>query len=163
MIPLTTSLQHMAWADDKFFAAVRDLPEDRLAFTNGDADWPLARGLVHILQGVEWYRFLLLGGQWSELQHPTTSADVEELRLKLAAMNASLIEAAAEPDAVIEFEDEGGKRRSLRSVVLAQAPYHATEHRSQMVAMLHVNGERSIHLDDYDVWSWFYETQPKSE
>ena len=159
MIELQTSLRHMAWADDKFFAAVSGLPEDRLAYTNGDPDWPIARGLVHILQGVQWYRFLLLGAQWSELKTPTNTAEVADLRRRLAELNSSLIEAANEPDAVIEFEDEGGPRKALRSVVLAQAPYHAAEHRSQMVAALHANGERSIHLDDYDVWAWFYETQ----
>lgn len=163
MIELNTSLQHMAWADDKFFAAVRDLPEDRLTYCHSDPEWPIARGLVHILSGVEWYRYLLLGAQWSELAAPTISADVEALRIKLASMNASLIEAATEPDAVIEFEDEGGQRRAMRSVVLAQAAYHAAEHRSQMVAALHANGERRIHLDDYDVWAWFYATQSQAQ
>ena len=158
---LNKMLKHMAWADNKLFTAIRDLPTENLALANHDADWTVGRGLMHILQGVEWYRFLLFDSQWSELRSPTTSAEVEALRLQLADMYASLIEAAAEPDAVIEFEDEGGQRRALRSVVLAQAAYHAAEHRAGIVATLHSHGQRSIHLDDYDVWAWFYKTQPQ--
>lgn len=161
MITIETSLQHMAWADDKLFAAVRDLPADRLSMSGHDPEWTVARGMVHILQGVEWYRFLLLDAQWSDLRAPATAAEVEALRVQLAEMYESLIEAAAEPDAVIEFEDEGGPKRALRSVVLAQAPYHAAEHRAGIVTTLHANGERSIHLDDYDVWAWFNTTQPR--
>ena len=159
MITLDTSLRHMAWADDRLFSAVRELPADRLLLANHDPEWTVGRGLMHILQGVEWYRFLLLKAQWSELRAPTTADEVDALRVKLAEMYASLIQAAKEPDSIIEFEDEGGARTALRSVVLSQAPYHAAEHRAGIVATLHSHGERSIHLDDYDVWAWYYETQ----
>ena len=163
MISLEPSLKHMAWADDTLFAAVRDLPADRLTLAAHDPGWTVGRGLMHILQGMEWYRFLLFRAQWSELRTPASSDDVEALRVQLASMYSSLIDAAKEPDAVIEFEDEGGQRRALRSVVLAQAAYHAAEHRAGIVAILHSHGERSIHLDDYDVWAWFYATQPTPE
>ena len=159
MITLETSLKHMAWADDKLFAAIRELPAERLTLAGHDPEWTVGRGLMHILQGVEWYRFLLLQAQWSELRTPTTSDEVEALRVQLASMNASLIDAAADPDTLLEFQDEGGKRQAPRSVVLSQAPYHAAEHRAGIVAILHSHGERSIHLDDYDVWAWFYSTQ----
>lgn len=160
MISLQTSLRHMSWADDKLFAEVRNLPIDRLQLCAHDPEWTVARTLMHVLQGVQWYRFLLLGAHTSELQIPRTADDVESLRVKLAQMNESLVEAAGEPDAMIEFEDESGPRRAPRSVVLSQAPYHAAEHRAGVVAILHSHGERSIHLDDYDVWAWYDSTAP---
>lgn len=162
MISLETSLSHMAWADDALFSAVQALPDARLKLSSSDAEWTVARNLMHILQGVEWYRFLLLGAQWSDLRIPQSAEDMELLRLQLKDMYASLLLAAAEPDAMVEFEDEGGQRRAPRSVILSQAPYHAAEHRANVVAILHSHGERAIHLDDYDVWSWYYATQPRA-
>lgn len=159
MISVETSLAHMAWADNKLFAEVQGLPIDRLSLFGHDPDWTVARNLMHILQGVEWYRFLLLGSQWSELKVPTSGTEVEFLRAQLSDMYDSLMLAAAQPDAMIEFEDEGGQRRAPRSVILSQAAYHAAEHRANIVAILHSHGERSIHLDDYDVWAWFYSQQ----
>ena len=163
MISLETSLSHMAWADNKLFTEIQRLPNESLLLFGHDSEWTVGRNLMHILQGVQWYRFLLMGSQSSDLKVPTAAAEVELLRVQLSDMYESLIVAATQPDAMVEFEDEGGKRCAPRSVVLSQAPYHAAEHRANIVGILHAHGERSIHLDDYDVWAWYYETQTETK
>ena len=155
MISLDTSLRHMAWADHTFLTALAELDDSVLALTNGDPDWSVGEAAAHILGGVEWYRYLLLGAQWQGFAAATSSADVIALRDALKPMNESLIDAAAVPDELISWTDDDGPHQAPKSVVLSQAPYHAAEHRAQITAALHAHGIRDIHLDNFDVWAWY--------
>ena len=159
MITLETSLRHMAWADHTFFTALANLDDSALALTNGDPEWTVGKAAAHILGGVEWYRYLLLQAQWQGFNAATTSAEVLALRDALKPMNESLVEAALLPEGLISWTEDDGPHEAPRSVVLSQAPYHAAEHRAQITAALHAHGIRDIHLDDYDVWAWYYQAK----
>ena len=66
-----------------------------------------------------------------------------------------LIASAADlPDELLEFQDENGAKRVLRSTILAQAIHHATEHRAQLMDALESRGHNAINLDDIDFWAF---------
>ena len=52
-----------------------------------------------------------------------------------------------------------GERTSKISTIVSQMIFHAAEHRAQIVAALDKHGERSINLDNYDVWSYISATR----
>ncbi|MEY5145058.1 MAG: hypothetical protein RL745_425 [Actinomycetota bacterium] len=160
MVSIKTSLEHMAWADHCFLTELAKMDSAVLTLTNGDSAWSVGRAASHILEGVEWYRYLLFGAQWQGFPEAKTSGDVLALRDALQPMNQSLIDATEQPDASVHWtDDNGAPRQAPRSVILSQAAYHAAEHRAQITAALHAHGIRDIHLDDYDVWAWHAQQQ----
>jgi uncharacterized damage-inducible protein DinB len=152
MISLDMSLRHMAWADAKLFGALQELPESSLKCTYAAPEWSVAHIAMHLLQGAEWYCYILTGSKWTELREPETSADVAELGAYLQRMYATLIEQCSLPDEMVDFEDEDGINSKPRAMVLAQAVYHSIEHRTQIAIALEINGNRAIDLDTYDLW-----------
>ena len=70
------------------------------------------------------------------------------------ALDDVLLAEGAKADEEVHFEDEDGPRSALRSIVLAQACYHSTEHRTQIACALEVNAIPGITLDDYDLWAF---------
>lgn len=154
MTTMTRPLRHLAWANDKLFADLSALPPDALDARYAPEAWPVGRLAVHIVGGAEWYCYCLTGMQWTDLEVPTSAADLARLRARLAELDAVLIAQADLPDEVVEFDDEDGPRRALRSTILAQACLHSTEHRAQIACALEVNGFAGVTLDDYDVWAF---------
>jgi len=57
-------------------------------------------------------------------------------------------------DGDITYMTSQGERTSKVSTIVSQMIFHAAEHRAQIVAALDKHGERSINLDNYDVWSY---------
>lgn len=154
MADMTTSLRHLAWADDLLFRQLAVLPPEALGATYGPSNWTVAHLAHHIVGGAEWYRYCLTGASWSDVALPRSPADLDALRLHMVDVNEVLVAQALIPDAVVEFMDEDGPRSALRSTLLAQACYHSTEHRTQIACALEVNGIEGIKLDDYDLWAF---------
>jgi uncharacterized damage-inducible protein DinB len=154
MTDMTTALRHLRWADERLFAQLAKLPDAALDATYGPADWTVSHLAQHIVGGAEWYRYCLTGVRWSDLVLPRTHADLDELRLHLGAIDDVLIAEASMPDEEVRFDDEDGPRSALRSMLLAQACYHSTEHRTQIACALELNGIPGITLDDFDLWAF---------
>ena len=154
MISLDMSLRHMAWADTKLFSALQELPESALKSSYASPEWSVAHIAMHMLQGAEWYCFILTGSKWTELREPESAADVAEMSAYLQRMYETLIEQSTLPDEMVDFEDEDGMNSKPRSMVLAQAIYHSIEHRTQIAIALETNGNRAIDLDTYDLWNF---------
>lgn len=154
MITLDRALRHTAWADDRLLAAIAAMPAEALTARHGGQGRTVADLVTHIVGGAEWYRFLLGGPTWTDLQTPVTGADVLALRDHLRGVNAYLVEAVAAPDARVDFEGENGAASAMRSTLLSQAAYHATEHRTQVAFTLECAGLPSIDLDDLDLWAY---------
>ena len=66
-----------------------------------------------------------------------------------------MIEQAAVPDESLVIEDEGGTRTVTRSMLLSQAIYHSTEHRTQIACALDAAGIAGLDLDEFDLWHFF--------
>ncbi|MGI9196177.1 MAG: DinB family protein [Candidatus Nanopelagicales bacterium] len=153
MTDMTRALRHLAWTNDKLFREMAALPPEALDASYAPTAWPVGQLAVHIVGGTEWYCYCLAGMQWTDLTPPTGPADLEQLRQRLADLDAVLIAQAPLVDELVEFEDEDGPRTALRSTILAQACLHATEHRAQIACALEVHGW-DLTLDDYDVWAF---------
>ena len=154
MIDMTTAMRHLSWADELLFTQLAGLPEGSLEATYGPRDLTVGHLARHIVGGAEWYRYCLTGIRWTELGLPETPSDLGQLRLHLRAVNEVLLAQASLADGSVEFIDEDGPRTAMRSMLLAQACYHSTEHRTQIACALEVSGVPGITLDDYDLWSW---------
>jgi uncharacterized damage-inducible protein DinB len=152
VISLDMSLRHMAWADAKLFSVLQELPKPALKSSYASPEWSVAHIAMHILQGAEWYCYILIGSKWTELREPESAADVAEMSAYLQRMYETLIEQSTLPDEMVDFEDEDGVNSKPRSMVLAQAIYHSIEHRTQIAIALETNGNRAIDLDTYDLW-----------
>lgn len=157
MISIEMSVRHMMWADAKLFDSLGAMPAEWLTLHYGNPDWTVGRMAMHLVQGAEWYRYILTGAQWTDVAVPTTPADAVQLGGYLQVLYGTLLEQCARADELIEFEDEDGTRAVPRAMVLSQAVYHATEHRTQIACALEVNGHRAIDLDTFDLWQYLAE------
>ena len=154
MIGIDTSLRHMAWANQALFAHLSTLPPAAFSASVTPDSWSVGRLAVHIVGAAEWYRYCLNGTMWTDLDRDWTAADVVALAPSLAELDATLLAEAEAPDAVMTFEDEDGPRSASRSMLLAQATHHATEHRAEIAAALAVHGHSRFDLDAIDLWAF---------
>ena len=151
-------LRHMAWANQKVFAAVAELPDEALDAYLVNPDWTARVIIQHIVDGADWYNVCLNAEPFSQIARPQTSADVRTLAVKLAELDAQILEAAKQPDGRVHYEDGDDKVTNLRVTLIAQAPHHATEHRAQLIDALEFRGFMPIKLDTVDLW-WFEGSQ----
>ena len=158
MISLETSLQHLAWSNEKFFTLFGDMPDEVFALRAAEGEWPVGQLLTHLAGSGQWYRYCLSGVEWSELK-PITSAQVALEYLPIIAdLDEVLLTNLAMPDDVLTFEDESGPSIAKRSLILSQAVMHAAEHKGQIATILKLHGYH-ISLDDLDVWNFIAEIQ----
>ena len=151
---LKTGLLHTAWADNLLFEKLSECPEEILSWHYADPEWPITRIAAHIVDGVEWYKYVLTGIRWADVKYARTIGELEPLRKQLAQVHQIFLAQLDLPDELIEFEDENGLRKVMRSSVLNQICYHSTEHRAQIFVELQINGYEKISADDFDVWAW---------
>jgi len=154
MISTEHLIRHAAWADHKLFSAVAQLPASVLDLSLTPDSWPIKQQLQHLVGSLEWYRYVLAGAQWTDLTPPASAAEILKLRDYAATLFELLLPEAAAEDALVTFEDEDGLKQALRSTVVCQISYHATEHRAHIAAILELHGIEDIKLDDYDLWSY---------
>lgn len=155
MIDLTRSLRHLAWADEKFFTELAAAPAEILELETKPGGATIGRLAVHIVNGAFWYRYCLNGAPWSDFTPPSTYDDFADLAALIHAIDGELLAEALVPDALMTFKDEDGTGRAMRSTLLTQACYHATEHRAQIALALDLAGYPGvIDLDEYDLWSF---------
>lgn len=151
---LKTGLLHTAWADDLLFAKLIDSPQEVMTYTYANPEWPISKIASHILDGAEWYKYVLTGVRWTEFEDAKKPADLIALRKQLAEVHEILLACVDQPDELITFEDENGPRQIMRSTVLNQIVHHSTEHRAQIFVALERNGFTELTADDVDVWAW---------
>ena len=143
----------MAWSNQQVFKALGELPEDIYGLRAADGEWPLGRIATHFLGSGEWYRYILTGEKWTDLTSIRTHEILKESAKYLAALDQVLIEQSNLDDEVIEFENENGKDKTTRSLILSQAVMHSAEHKGQLATILKMHGY-FLDLDQYDVWSF---------
>ncbi len=151
------SLRHMAWANGKLYASVAVLPDAALTAYVVDPEWTVGRILGHLVESGHWYRYCLKLGPWEALVMPVGMQDVRALARGLAEIDAQLTAQAALEDAMLTQDLGDGDYTYPRSMILAQAAHHATEHRAQVVAALELKGFAALKLDDIDLWCYYAE------
>ena len=147
-------LRHMAWANARLVARLREQPIDALALAAPRNEWPAGRILAHLLNAAQGYASRMAGVERPpNVEPPASAEELADLGTRLAATDASLRAQATEPDVLISHPDPA-RGEDLRSTILAQAIHHATEHRAQIAGALATNGNDAIDLDAIDVWEF---------
>src|SRR5690349_11472117 len=151
---LDRMLRHMAWANAQLVARLGEQPAEALALTAPQNEWSAGRILAHLLNAAQGYASRMAGvPRPADVEAPTSATELAELGARLAATDASLRTQATEPDVLVSHPNPE-RGQDLRSVILAQAIHHATEHRAQIAGALATNGNSAIDLDAIDLWEF---------
>lgn len=148
------ALRHMAWANQRVFAAVATLPDEALGAHISNPEWVAGRILHHIASGATWYVHCLGIAPWEDIEPVRAMSGIPQLAERLAGFDAQIMSAAGLPDDRVTFEGDHGPATVWRSTLLVQAVHHATEHRAQLVDALELRGYSPISLDDIDLWAF---------
>ena len=147
-------LRHMAWANAALIGRLAGLTDEALGLSSPRNEWTLAMILQHQVDAAERYAARLEGlPRPGDSEPPTTVAELIELAIRCAAMDARIRAQATVPDGPSPSPDPGKPGRA-RSTILAQAIHHATEHRAQIAGALSTHGIEAIDLDELDVWAY---------
>lgn len=154
-VTLERLFRHMAWANNRIFSQLGEIPESALNFSGWNSEWTVGKIANHIViaQG----RFLTRLQKEEPLpesEFPITSAGMKELAKKCLENDQKLMSYLNEPDEMLTFIRYGEKVSFLRSTVLAQIIHHATEHRAQIADIMAINKMDVINLDESDLWSF---------
>ena len=150
----TTSrlLRHMDWANQRVFDAVKGLPDLALGAYIVKAEWTAGHILQHIVEGADWYVFCLTQAPMEVRKLPESIASLNSLQEQLAEFDSKILSQSELPDEYITIKENEGSWDALRSTIIAQAIYHAAEHRTQLIDALESKGFSPISLDDLDLW-----------
>jgi uncharacterized damage-inducible protein DinB len=150
----TRLLRHMAWANQRVYDAVEELPDLALGVYIVNVEWTAGRILQHIVSGADQYVFCLTGAPWGDIKLPESMADLNLLQKQLAEFDAKISSQSELPDEYLTISEDGGIWHAQRSTILAQTIYHAAEHRTQLIDALESKGFSPISLDDLDLWKF---------
>ena len=153
MMQLKLALEHMAWADDRFYAHLETIPTEAWSAKLSDNDWNVAHLAFHLVASADWYCYML-GQPLRFTKEPETLAEVQCLRPVLNDFNAFLLDQADLEDGEVTYEDEGKTHTSRRAIVLTQALIHAVEHRTQAIAALTIADFDTPTMDAYSTWPY---------
>ncbi|MHB0928055.1 MAG: DinB family protein [Candidatus Nanopelagicales bacterium] len=156
-ISMRMNLRHMAWANQKLYAAVAELPDAALSSYIVDPEWTVGRILGHLGESGHWYLYCLKLAPWKPFVMPGSMADVRGVARELAEIDAQLLSQATLGGAMITQDLGDGDHTYPRSMILAQAVHHASEHRAQLVGALEFKGYSLLKLDDLDLWCFYAE------
>ena len=81
-------------------------------------------------------------------------ADLDLLKEQLTEFDAKISSQVELPDEYLTITEDGKSWQNLRSTILAEAIYHAAEHRTQLIDALESKGFAPISLDDLDLWNF---------
>ncbi len=155
--------RHMAWANQRVYDAVQQLPDEALSAYISNPEWTAAQILQHIVGGGDWYAYCLTQAPWRDIHVPKTMADLDLLKEQLKEFDAKIAAEAQLPDEYITIVEGEKSWPNLRSTILAEAIYHAAEHRTQLIDALESKGYAPIKLDDIDLWQFErFEKQAKA-
>lgn len=144
----------MAWANQRVYEAVKDLPDLALGAYVTNPEWTAGRILQHIVEGATSYVFCLTEAPERDIELPKSMKDLDLLQEQLAEFDAKISSQSELSDTYLTIKEDGGSWEALRSTILAQAIYHAVEHRTQLIDALESKGFSPIFLDDLDLWKF---------
>ncbi len=147
-------LRHMAWCNQKIYDSVQKLPDDALNAFIVNPEWTAGRILQHIVGGADWYVYCLTEADWRDIKLPKSMGDLDLLKMQLAEFDEKISKQADLPDVYLTITENDNSWQNLRSTILAEAIYHAAEHRTQLIDALESKGFKPISLDDLDLWKF---------
>lgn len=143
------------WADRRVWTCIEALSEARFKQKTDYAHGALRDQALHTM-GVEyWWLHFLATGELDFIDpeaYPTRAslrARWDEVERQVRAYLAGLTDAELEREVRPEFWDEGGRPIRVRQA-LFQVANHSTDHRAQMLAVIHRLGGETVGQDFLD-------------
>ena len=153
MIALKSALEQCAWADEKLFAFLSDLPDEAWRAKTSEDEWHVAALTFHLIASADWYCYQL-GGALTFTSEPQSIAEVRALGPQWKTFNEFLIAESDKADGQVTWTEDGETFSALRSAVLTQAIIHSVEHRVHIAAALKTCGQPELNLEDFSVWAY---------
>lgn len=147
-------MRHMGWANQRVYDAVKGLPDIALGAYITKAEWTAGRILQHIVGSADWYVFCLTEAPWRDIELPESMTSLNSLQEQLSEFDSKISSQSELPDEYLTIKQDDESWQALRSTILAQAIYHAAEHRTQLIDALESKGFSPISLDDVDLWKF---------
>jgi len=121
MSETTTRLfRHSAWASQRMYEAVTQLPLEALDAYVSDPQWSVGRILQHIVGGADWYVYCLTQAPLGDQKKPADMDDVRSLAAELAGYDEAIASQASLPDEYVTITEGEKSWQNLRSTILAQ-------------------------------------------
>jgi uncharacterized damage-inducible protein DinB len=161
MVSLVTALfEHNLWANQRLVDACRGLSDVVLNATVEGTAGTIRETLMHIA-GAEQRYVMRLCGRTPTYGEQDGWPGLALLAQALEESGSLFIEltAVADPDEVLESQNQGQQASLPAAVVYVQAINHATEHRSQIATILTQQG---VDAPDVSGWAWRRDAQEGS-
>lgn len=154
--PLTTLFSHNLWANLRLLERCAALTDEQLGTSLIGTYGSIRETLEHMVTAERSYFLRVSTGEPYRYPVDAPPLTMAEMREWLEASGRGFIEWAAKVQAEdqVEVEWDGTPRMVPKSILLTQAINHATEHRTQIMAILTQLG---IEPPDSDGWSYFDE------
>jgi len=151
---LTTIFSHHLWANLSLFERCADLTDEQLDATVVGTYGTIRDTLQHIVGAEQNYFSRILTGERINRPEGTPPPTMSEMLASLRTTGEGLIEWAGKvrPEETVRVDWEGTPRDIPKTVILIQVINHATEHRSQVMAILTQLG---IEPPELDGWMYF--------
>jgi uncharacterized damage-inducible protein DinB len=155
--PLDIFFRHNLWSNLELFDACLALDDDQLAYSAEGTFGSIRSTLAHITFAEERYIYHITSGKQSaDAQKPTAATTLTEMRSRVAASGAALLQLATTVDGSTRVRigaDDDAFEISIEALLL-QVIHHATEHRTQIESML---GQLGIEPPGLSAWRYFDE------
>ena len=154
---LTTLFSHNQWANLGLLEACAGLSAEQLNASLAGTYGTIHDTLQHIATAERSYFSRISTGAPYRRPQDAPPLTISEMSESLRASGAGLIEWAPkiQPGDTVRVDWEGTPREVPKTILLTQAINHATEHRSQVMAILTQLG---IQPPDLDGWTYFGQT-----
>lgn len=151
---LTTLFRHHLWANLALLERCAALTDDQLSIAAVGTYGSIHDTLQHIATAERSYLSRISTGQPYRRPKDAPPMTVAEMAESLQESGAGLIEWAprVQADDTVQIDWDGTLRDVPKTILLTQAINHATEHRSQVMAIMTQLG---IEPPELDGWSFF--------
>ena len=150
----TTLFQHNRWANLRILEACADLTDEQLDATLVGTFGSIRDTLQHIVTAEQSYFSRISTGQPYRRLKDAPPLTIPEMIEIADTTGTGLVEWApnVKADDMVNVDWEGTPRDVPKTILLTQAINHATEHRSQIMAIL---TEIGIQPPDLSGWTYF--------
>jgi len=151
---LTTLFRHNLWANQRLLEQCASLSAEQLQATLTGTFGSIHSTLEHIVLAEKSYLSRISTGQRYRRPEGAPPMTIAEMTESARQSGEGLIEWAlkVQPGDTVRVDWEGEPRDVPKTILLTQAINHATEHRSQLMAILTQLG---IQPPELDGWTYF--------
>jgi uncharacterized damage-inducible protein DinB len=155
---LTTLFSHNLWANLRLLERCAELTPDQLEATISGAFGSIHDTLQHIVTAEQSYFSRISTGQPHRRPENAAPLTIAEMMESARTTGAGLIEWAPKVGAgdTVQVDWEGAPHDVPKAIILTQVINHATEHRSQVMAIMTQLG---IQPPDLQGWQYFGELE----